>query len=149
MTEFKGHRGPITLKITVIRLVEKRDQFSLRKDSCFAQLYKLETVTPHASIRDACELGYFHFKAEWNNLIPIVCIVAFNLILSVSFYSTVLCSGTFLLSSDIRSDGNIAIVKKIDFDFFMVFDSISLPYSKMCFRKIVCVCVCLSVCLSV
>ena len=55
----------------------------------------------------------------------------------------------FLLSSDIRSDGSIAIVKKLDFDFFMVFDSIPLPYSNTCFRKkCMCVCVCLSVCLS-
>ena len=40
-----------------------------------------------------------------------------------------------LLSSDIRSQGSIAIVKKFDFDF------------SMCFRKNVCVyaCVCLSI----
>ena len=92
MTEFKGHSGPITLKITVIKLVEKRDQFSLRKDSYLTKLYKHETVTPHASIREvdkSYELGYLHFKAEWNNLILVVFIVAFNLILLVSFYSIV------------------------------------------------------------
>ena len=61
-----------------------------------------------------------------------------------------------LLSSDIRSSGSIAIAKKFDFDFFMVYDSISLPHSKKLFQKIyvcvcvcVCVCMCLSVCLSV
>ena len=40
---------------------------------------------------------------------------------------------TFLLSSDIRSEGSIAIVKKFDFDFFIIFDSISLPQSKNVF----------------
>ena len=34
-----------------------------------------------------------------------------------------------LLSSDIRSEGSIATVKKILLPFFMVFDSISLPHS--------------------
>ena len=38
----------------------------------------------------------------------------------------------FLLSSDIRSEGSIAIVKKFDFD-FMIFDSTSLPQSKNVF----------------
>ena len=38
-----------------------------------------------------------------------------------------------LLSSDIRSEGSIAIVKKIDFDFFRIFDSTSLPQSKNVF----------------
>ena len=46
---------------------------------------------------------------------------------------------SFLLSSDIRSEGSIAFVKKIDFDFlrfsnfFMIFDSTSLPQSKNVF----------------
>ena len=56
----------------------------------------------------------------------------------------------FLLSSDIRSEGSIAIVKKFYFDFF--YDLWALHHShslKMCFRKNVCVCVCVSVCLSV
>ena len=39
----------------------------------------------------------------------------------------------FLLSSDIRSEGGIAIVKKFDFDFFMIFGSTSLPQSKNVF----------------
>ena len=41
----------------------------------------------------------------------------------------------FLLWSDIRSEGStgIAIVKKFDFDFFMIFDSTSLPESKNVF----------------
>ena len=39
----------------------------------------------------------------------------------------------FLLSSDIRSEGSIAIVKKFDFDFFMIFGSTSLPQSKNTF----------------
>ena len=45
------------------------------------------------------------------------------------------CARTFyLLSSDIRSEGSIAIVKKIDFDFFFViFDSTSLPQSRNVF----------------
>ena len=60
---------------------------------------------------------------------------------------------TFLLSSDIRSEGSIAILKKFDYDFFMNFHC-TVYHShglKMCFRKnvCVCVCVCLSVCLTV
>ena len=39
----------------------------------------------------------------------------------------------FLLSSDIRSEGSIAIVKKFDFDFFMIFGSTSLLQSKNVF----------------
>ena len=39
----------------------------------------------------------------------------------------------FLLSSDIRSEGRIAIVKKFYLDFFMIFDSISLPHPKKVF----------------
>ena len=39
----------------------------------------------------------------------------------------------FLLSSDIRSEGSIAIVKIIDFDFLMIFHSTSLPESKNVF----------------
>ena len=35
----------------------------------------------------------------------------------------------FLLSSDIRSEGSIAIVKKFDFDFLMIFGSTSLHYN--------------------
>ena len=42
---------------------------------------------------------------------------------------------TFLLSSDIRSEGSIAIVKKFDLDFLMIFDSISLPHPKNVFQK--------------
>ena len=57
---------------------------------------------------------------------------------------------SFLPSSDIKSEGSIAIVKKFDFDFLMIFDYISFPQSKkMCFRKIVCMCVCVCVCLTV
>ena len=53
----------------------------------------------------------------------------------------------FLLSSDIRSEGSIAIVKIFDFDFFfMIFHSTSLQQSK---NVCVCVCVYISVCLSV
>ena len=40
---------------------------------------------------------------------------------------------SFLLSSDIRSEGSIAIVKIFDFDFFMIFHSTSLPESKNVF----------------
>ena len=36
----------------------------------------------------------------------------------------------FLLSSDIRSEGNITIVKKFYLDIFMLFYSTSLPQSK-------------------
>ena len=43
------------------------------------------------------------------------------------------CFMGLLLSSNIRSEGSIAIVKKFDFDYFMVFDSISLPHSKKVF----------------
>ena len=39
----------------------------------------------------------------------------------------------FLLSSDIRSEGSISIVKKFDFDFLMIFGSTSLPQSKNVF----------------
>ena len=39
----------------------------------------------------------------------------------------------FLLSSDIRSEGSIAIVKKFDFDFLMILGSTSLPQSKNVF----------------
>ena len=41
-----------------------------------------------------------------------------------------------LLSSDIRSEGSIAIVKKFDLDFFILHHSYSL---KICFGKNVCV----------
>ena len=37
---------------------------------------------------------------------------------------------SFLLWSDSRSEGSIAIVKIFDFHFFMIFDSTSLPHSK-------------------
>ena len=40
---------------------------------------------------------------------------------------------SFLLSGDIRSAGNIAIVKKFNFDFLMIFHSTSLPESKNVF----------------
>ena len=41
---------------------------------------------------------------------------------------------TFLLSTDIRSEGSIAIIKKFGFDFFlMIFDSTSLPETKNVF----------------
>ena len=55
----------------------------------------------------------------------------------------------FLLSSDIRSEGSIAIVKKFLFDFLWFLILHHSHSLKMCFRKIsvcVCVCVCLSVC---
>ena len=39
----------------------------------------------------------------------------------------------FLFSSDMRSEGSIAIVKKFDFDFFIIFGSTSLPQSKNVF----------------
>ena len=51
---------------------------------------------------------------------------------------------TFLLSSDFRSEGSIAIVKKLDFDFLWFFILHHSHALKMCFRKNVCVCVCLS-----
>ena len=55
---------------------------------------------------------------------------------------------TVLLSSDISSEGSIAIVKKFVFDFFMIF---FIPHHshnlKLCFRKIY-VCMCVSVCRS-
>ena len=54
-------------------------------------------------------------------------------------------SHSFLLSSDIRSEGSIAIVKIFDFDFLVIFHSTSLPESKNVFQK-KCVCVCVSVC---
>ena len=56
----------------------------------------------------------------------------------------------FFLSSDIRSEGSITIVKIFDYHFLMIFDSTSLPQSKNVFqKKCVCVCVCVCVCLSV
>ena len=51
----------------------------------------------------------------------------------------------FLLSSDIRSEGSIAIVKIFDFDFFMIFHSTSLPHPKKVIKKCVSVCVCVTV----
>ena len=49
----------------------------------------------------------------------------------------------FLLSSDIRSEGSIAIVKIFDFEFFLWFFILHHSQSlKMCFRK-KCLCVCL------
>ena len=39
----------------------------------------------------------------------------------------------FLLSSDIRSEGSIAIVKQFDFDFLMIFGSTFLPQAKNVF----------------
>ena len=47
--------------------------------------------------------------------------------------SGLLDSEILLLSSDIRSERSIAIVKKFDFDFFVIFDSILLPHSKNVF----------------
>ena len=57
----------------------------------------------------------------------------------------------FLLSSDIKSEGSIAIVKKFDFEFLWFLVLHHSHRLKMCFRKNVCVClsVCLSVCLFV
>ena len=55
------------------------------------------------------------------------------------------CLLYFLLSSDIRSEGSIAIVKIFDFDFLMIFHSTSLPKSKKCVLEKMSVCVCLSV----
>ena len=52
----------------------------------------------------------------------------------------------------LSSEGSIAIVKKIDFDYLKVFDSISLPHTKKVFEKMcvcVCVCVCARVCVCV
>ena len=46
----------------------------------------------------------------------------------------------FLLSSDIRSEGSIAIVKNFYFDFLMIFHSTHSQSLKICFRKNVCVC---------
>ena len=34
---------------------------------------------------------------------------------------------SYLISSDVRSEGSIAIVKKFDFDFFTIFGSTSPP----------------------
>ena len=48
-------------------------------------------------------------------------------------YNFIIISLLFLLSSDIRSEGSIAFVKKFDFDFFIIYDSISLPQSKNVF----------------
>ena len=45
----------------------------------------------------------------------------------------------FLLSSDIRREGSIAIVKKIYFDLLMNFHSTSLPSSKSDLGKCLCV----------
>ena len=59
-------------------------------------------------------------------------IVALCIVIIVMMYGMRLVS--FLLSSDIRSEGSIAIVKKFYFDFLMIFDSISLPHSKNVFR---------------
>ena len=69
-------------------------------------------------------------------------------LLSQRSYSRPHYSCVVLLSSDVRSEGSIAIVKKFDFDFFMIFGSTSLPQSKNVFYK-KCLCVCPSVCLSV
>ena len=52
------------------------------------------------------------------------------------------CENWFLLSSDIRSEGSIAIVKIFDFDFLMIFILHHSHSLKMCFRK-------MSVCVSV
>ena len=53
---------------------------------------------------------------------------------------------TNFISSDIRSEGSIAIVKIFDFNFLMIFHSTSLPQSKNVFYKeCMCVCVCVSV----
>ena len=52
---------------------------------------------------------------------------------SSSLFSTSTFSLIFLLSSNIRSEGSIAIVKIFDFDFFMIFHSTSLPESKNVF----------------
>ena len=47
--------------------------------------------------------------------------------------SKLLSLETFLLSSDIRSEESIAIVKKFDFNFLMIFGSTSLPQPKNVF----------------
>ena len=47
----------------------------------------------------------------------------------------------YLLSNDIRSEASIAIIKKFDFNFFMISDSTSLPQFKNVFQKNLCVCV--------
>ena len=59
----------------------------------------------------------------------------------IHFHSKLFSFFFFLLSSDIRSEGSIAIVKKIYFDFFMTFYSTSLAESKSVFLKNVCLCV--------
>ena len=60
-----------------------------------------------------------------------------NWVTDVEFYKH---DQLFLLSSDIMSEGIIAIVKKLDFNFLWFFILPSLPQSKMCFRKMfVCV----------
>ena len=46
----------------------------------------------------------------------------------ISFhFGRAVLSTHIVLSSDIRSEGSIAIVKKFDFDFFMISGSTSLP----------------------
>ena len=57
----------------------------------------------------------------------------------------VLMVNFILLSSDIRSVGSISIVKKFEFDIFMIFWFYITHSLKMCFSKNVCVFVCLSV----
>ena len=57
----------------------------------------------------------------------------------------VLRHSTFYFRATFRSEGSIAIVKKFDLDFFMIFGYTSLPQSKNVFRKNVCVCVCVTV----
>ena len=56
--------------------------------------------------------------------------ILFQISLQTNFSYTLLQNFQFLLSSDIRSEGSIAIVTKFDFDFLMAFDSTSLPQSK-------------------
>ena len=63
------------------------------------------------------------------------------------FYTLYITSfSPFLLSSDIRGEGSIAIVKKFDFNFLMIFDSTSLPQSR---NVCVCVCACARACVCV
>ena len=86
-------------------------------------------------------LSYFDFYLRRNLMVNFTEIIPTD---SKNKLSTKYDYNRFLLSSGIKSEGSIAIIKKFYFDFFMVFDSTSLPQSKNVFQK-KCVCVCLSV----
>ena len=87
-----------------------------------------------------------HILSFRSSLMPLIRFLILKIVSRKNFLLS------FLLSSDIRSEGSIAIVKKFDFEFLMIFHSTSLPKSKNVFWKkclCVCVCVCVCVCLSV